>query len=190
MLSRFTAGDLFEVTTTLADYPAGEGWALTYRLIPRDGTGAAIQIDCSASGDDHVASQTTTATSAWQPGEYSWVSYVTLGAARHTVDRGQITIAPNAAALTAASDLRTENEIALADALKALREWNPTRKRFRIGEREVEFNSSAEILTKISILRTEVRRELRRSCAGRPSCFRRPLPRGSRQGHLPWHAVP
>lgn len=155
----FTAGDTFEVTTTLADYPAGEGWALTYRLIPRDGAGSVIQINCTASGDDHVASADASTTGTWQPGAYSWVSYATLGAARHTVATGQITIAPNVSALTASADLRTENERALDDALQALREWNPLRKRFRIGEREVEFNTSAEIVAKISLLRSEIRRE-------------------------------
>lgn len=159
--SRFTAGDTLEQRVSLADYSAADGWTLTYRLIPRETTGAVVQIDCSADGADFIAAATASTTASWQAGRYSWASFVANGSGeRHSVAVGQVEILPDPSTLEALADLRTPTEVALEDAKKALREWSPVRRRFKIGEREVEFNDVSEILSRISWLETELKREI------------------------------
>ena len=56
------AGDTVTWQKTLSDYPASDGWVLSYRLINAAGN---IDITSSASGDDHLVSVAATATAGW-----------------------------------------------------------------------------------------------------------------------------
>lgn len=155
----YTAGDSFAATFVGGDYPAGEGWAGTLKLIPRDSAGAPILITCSADGDNHLAEAGSTTTASWGAGPYSWVFWVTLGATVHTVAQGQTELRPDPRNLVGGADLRTPTEVALDNARAALREWSPLKKRFQIGARTIEFNTHAEIVAHISRLETDLQRE-------------------------------
>ena len=99
------AGDSASWTASIAAFPAGEGWRLAYRLIPRSG-GEARSIAASAEGDDYAVSLSVSATSLFQAGEYTLVGYVERGAdqslERFTVHTSTLTVLPN---LTAATSL-------------------------------------------------------------------------------------
>ena len=61
--AKFTAGDTQKFKQSFADYPASDGWTLTYTLVK---TGTYITFDASASGDEYlvnVAKATTAASS-------------------------------------------------------------------------------------------------------------------------------
>jgi hypothetical protein len=60
---------------------------------------------------------------------------------------------------------------ALAQLKDALAAWNPMRKRYRIGDREMEFNSTADILALIRYWEGELQRATRaaRAAAGLPT---------------------
>ena len=153
-----TAGDTLSITASGADYPASAGWVGTLRLVPR-GSGSVVSITGTASGDDHLFSAAAATTAAYTAGEYSAAVYVTLGAARHTLDSGIITIAPDPGAIVAGTDTRSQAEIALAACKTALAAWTPTKRSYTIGDTSITFNSTADIVALIHFWEGQVAKE-------------------------------
>lgn len=110
-----TAGDTWTWERSLSDYPAGDGWVLTYALVS---TSALITLTASADGDDHLIEIAATTTAGYSAGDYDWQSYVTLGTERFNVERGTVTVRPNLATATTGYDGRTAAAKAL-DAINA-----------------------------------------------------------------------
>lgn len=90
--SVFTAGDSLSFVDPLPDYPASDGWTLTYALSNGD---QQYQVSGSAQGDDHLVEAPTSSTRAWSPGEYRWQAFISKGADRHTLGRGRVEIRPD-----------------------------------------------------------------------------------------------
>jgi hypothetical protein len=118
MIEKLTAGDTLSFDTTVVDYPASDGWTLTYRLVPT-GTGTVITFTASANGDAYAVSVSAATTANWAAGDYSWSSYVSLSGERYTVEQGFLTISPNPATYAAGTDLRSHARIVL-DAVEAV----------------------------------------------------------------------
>jgi hypothetical protein len=91
---RITAGDTGIWKITVSDYPASEGWTLSYALVKRGATPAddAIAFSATASGDDYSISVDTT---SWPAGDYEGQGYVTKAGERHKVRDVFITVEPN-----------------------------------------------------------------------------------------------
>lgn len=100
MKSTIIAGDTIDFTTSVADYPAGDGYTLTYKLVPRV-SGSVISFSASASGDDYRVQVGSATTATWAAGDYTWAAYVTKAGARYTVDQGLLTIKPDPATASA-----------------------------------------------------------------------------------------
>jgi len=164
------SGDTLTFLTTLADYAASDGWVLTYRLVPRAVGGAPVSISSTAEGTAHRLTATAATTSGWITGAYGWSAYVTKGAERYTVDSGQLIVQPNPASVASGTDTRSQAEKALDDARAAFAAWSPTRRSYRIGDREMTFNAAAEIITHVSYWENVVAREQRAAdkAKGRP----------------------
>jgi hypothetical protein len=161
MQQQLIAGDSLNFTTSAPDYPASQGWLLRYRLIPR-GTGAPIEFNALAEGDIYRVQQPASATTNWAAGEYSWAAWVEKGAEKYTVDQGQITIRPDPRTVTAGYDGRSVAQKALEDAKAAFAAFtasNGTKRKYRIGEREMEFRSTEEIIQQIHYWEGQVRVE-------------------------------
>ncbi len=92
---QLTAGTTATWRTCLPDYPASDGWLLTYVLLKID-TGLKILIEADASGSDHLV-EVAAADTTWTPGEYSVQGYVsnTAPVRRHLVYKGSVTILPD-----------------------------------------------------------------------------------------------
>jgi len=145
---------------------------LTLYLVKRAAGGSLITITCSAEGDDHRASVAASSTAAWTPGDYSWSARVAKGAEKYSIEniRQQLVVLQDPATASNGFDGRTEAEKGLADAKTAMAAWSPTTRRYKIGEREMEFSSRADIVGVVSFWEIQVKRE-RRSKAlaeGRP----------------------
>lgn len=95
-----TSGDTLDFTTVSADFPASDGWVLTYKLIPRTAGPAVITLTATASGDDHRVQATAATTAAWTAGTYSWTAYATLGTERYTLQSGVTQILANPGVVT------------------------------------------------------------------------------------------
>lgn len=158
MQQTLIAGDTLDFVESLSDYPASDGWVLKYRLVPR-GAGSVIDLTAVAEGDDHRVTVTAAVTADWTAGVYGWSSWVELAGAVHTVASGETTVKPNPRTITAGTDTRSAIAQALDDARAAYRAFDPTKRRYRIGEREMEFNSAAELLRKIRQLEQELAAE-------------------------------
>lgn len=165
-----TAGDTYSQRVDLAEYPASAGWVLKERLIPRAG-GPVVEITGTADGDTHVLAAAAAATAAWVPGDYGVARWAEKAGESHVVEQGQTAIAPDPRTMLGATDTRSQAEIALAAAKAARDAWNPTQRRYRIGDREMEFNSPGAIAEHISKLEAEVKREqaAQAMAAGRPN---------------------
>ena len=162
MQDRITVGDTLNFETTVSGYSASDGWTLTYRLIPRT-TGDAITITAVPDDDDdgYLVQVPATVTAAWVPGVYSWASWVSYSGQVYSLSTGTCTLLPDPRTAAAGFDSRTDARKALDDALIAQRSWTPTQRRYKIGEREMEFNSPGDIETHIVNLRAQVMREER-----------------------------
>lgn len=107
--TKLYAGDTQSWTRVDADYPATDGWILTYffALGPNEPTPVAAV----ASGADYLLTLTPTITSSWTPGICHWLAQVALNGEVHTVDEGAFDMLPNP---TGAYDRRSHAEKCLA----------------------------------------------------------------------------
>jgi hypothetical protein len=153
-------GDTLDFVTAVEDYPASDGYVLTYRLVPRI-AGTPITIVASASGDDYRVLVFPATTATWAAGEYTWNSWVWNGIQRYTIQAGTVTIKPD---LTTATvyDGRSRAEVALSDAQAALDNFNATGglvKRYSIAGRDMEFHSITDVLKLVNYWQIAVNRE-------------------------------
>ena len=93
------AGDTLSWRVTLADYPASQGWALAYRLVPMSGA-TPITFSATSSGNDHVISIAAATSAAWAAGAYTLIGTVTKAAERYSVYQASHTVLPNLAVST------------------------------------------------------------------------------------------
>lgn len=159
------AGDSLSFPVAGGDYPASAGWVLSYLLVPRFTAGSPPQITISstADGSDFQVAVAASITSGWAPGDYTWYQRVIKGGTeKYTVAEGQLTIKPNPEALAAGYDGRTPVRKALEQLRSAYYEYvssNGTKQSYRIGEREMTFRSTGDIIKQITYLEQKVAEE-------------------------------
>jgi hypothetical protein len=159
--ARFVAGDTLAWTKSLPSYPASAGWVLRYTLVSAS---APYTFSATASGADHAVSVPAGTTAGWAPGQYAWTADVSLGAARHTVGSGRMTIAPNLAAVTTGGlDTRTPARKALdaMDASLAAVGDKAYLQAYTINGRSQTFRDPAQFMALRSQLQAEVAKEER-----------------------------
>lgn len=161
------AGDTITWRRLLPDYPASEGWELSYRLI---NAAARIDIVATADGDAHLVSIPAATSAGYTAGEYTSIAKVTRGADRHTVGQGVIVIKPDWAAAATGADARTPAQRALADLRAALMRWLSTQghvQEYEIAGRRMRFATVDEIRQRIRIAEGEAARE-QAATSGKP----------------------
>ncbi len=177
MQDELIAGDSLNFLTTTPGYSAADGWVLTFRLIPRTAGNSVIDITAVAEGDDHRTSVAAAVTGTWAADSYSWAGWVDKAGEQYTVQTGQIVVKPNPRTVAAGADLRSLPRKTLDDLLAARSVWASTQgrtRRYKIGDREREFASAAELNAEISFWQGQLAEELaaERLAAGRPSLNR------------------
>jgi hypothetical protein len=97
MPSELFAGDSMRWTQTVSDYPASEGWTLTYTF--KDATGIKLEKDATASGDDYLVTITPAETVVFMPGGIGWAAVVENAdrSERRTVGSGYLLVRTNPA---------------------------------------------------------------------------------------------
>jgi len=151
-------GDTWQWAESLPDYPASAGWSLSLSLY-RYGQ-PVIRIDATASGEDFSLNVPAAETAGKAAGEWQWTAYVAKGADRFTVETGTVTLKPDLAAATEATDLRTENEKIL-DALVATQHRRATKEQesMQIGGRSIRYMAPDELEKMIGIYTYKVKAE-------------------------------
>ncbi len=107
-------GDSSSWEISLSEYPAGEGWALSYALVK---DGALITIPSTPAGDNHLITLTTSTTAAYMPGVYMWTATVTNDTQRRTIKQGMIEVLQDLSTMADGGDLRSQIKRTL-DALE------------------------------------------------------------------------
>lgn len=162
---KVAAGDTVEWYRDLADYPASEGWTLSYSLVK---SGTKIDITAGADGDAHLVSVAAGTTSGWAAGDYRWQAYAASGSTRHVVGTGRITILPDYASQTAGLDDRSHAEKTL-EALKATIEGKASSDQLeiQIRGRRIARMAPSELITWVNYYDNQVARERQAEKAGR-----------------------
>ena len=104
---QIAAGDTLSWQRSLGNYPASQGWQLTYEL---RGNGQAIEFLSTANGDTHVILVTAATTATWIPGAYQMEGFagnVSTGE-RERIYLNNLTVTPNLEGSAPDIDLRTQ----------------------------------------------------------------------------------
>jgi hypothetical protein len=161
-LESLVLGGTLNFTTLVPDYLPADGWVLKYVLVPRSAGPAAITLTGTQDADDptlyriQVAAATT---ATWTAGNYSWSSWVQKASEKYDLASGVVKFLADPRTATAL-DTRSDARIAL-DNVQALLAGRATSGvlSYRIGERQLQNYSMAELLQLESKLKADVRRE-------------------------------
>lgn len=108
--TRATAGDTWQWQRAVADYPASEGWVLSYAI---NGVGKLEWNGDWLDADGETVSIPGGSTAALAAGLYRLIGYVTLDGERHTIYEGTLVVLADLAAAAAGTG-QTFAEQALA----------------------------------------------------------------------------
>jgi hypothetical protein len=156
---RFAAGDTLRWRYASADYPANDGWVLSYRLV---GAGVALTIAASADGAGFIAEATAAQTAVLSVPAAgvpcTLIGYVSKDAERWAVYRAPCLVQPNPATIT--GDLRG-HATKMLEAINALLEGRATKDQqsYRIGDRELTRIPVPELLKLRDYYKAEAQRE-------------------------------
>lgn len=153
--TRFIAGDTVKWTKSLTDYPAGEGWSLTYTFI---NTGGKFTIAASADGDAFLVNIAPATSGGLAAGDYDWRAQVSKAGEVFTIATGRTTVQPSFGAATL--DGRTTARKML-DAVEAVLENRASSDvaEYQINGRQLKYISIPDLLKLRDRLRFDVQRE-------------------------------
>lgn len=148
------AGDTAKWLKSLADYPASEGWTLSYTLVNAT---SRIAFSASASADDYLVSVPAATTATWVPGAYDWRAQVSKAGEVFTVATGSTTVKPS---FSAAVDSRSHARKALTNIEAYLENSaNLSAASYEIAGRKLQRIGLPDLLTLRDKYRAEVARE-------------------------------
>lgn len=156
------AGDTWQWTRELADYPAGT-WTATAYFENKDGS---FEVTATADGVTHDFLIAATATTGYKPGRYGWRLRVTDGSTVTTVESGIVEVLVDPAK-AGNSDTRSWARRTL-EAVEAFLEGNAStaQQSMSIQGRSLSRWSLAELTQFRDQLRAEVRTEEKGAQAG------------------------
>lgn len=156
--SEIRAGDTLNWIKSLGDYPASDGWSLSYRLI---NAGNKYDISSTASNNDHLISVAAAVTASYAPGEYDLIGWVAKSGERYSIPELKVNVLPDLAVATAGYDTRStaKKTLDLLDA--ALLEYGAQAwvQSYQISGRTMSFRSQSEFMAFRSRLRLDVNTE-------------------------------
>lgn len=154
-INELTAGTTLDFATEVADWPATDGWTLTYYLRGP----SAIDLVSVAEGASYRITVSAATTTNWSIGTYAWEARVSKDGVVNKVASGSLTILKNiAAALTAPYDARTTAQQIL-DAVEALLTGFTDVEEYSIAGRSIKRMTRTELLQARQNLKAEVNNE-------------------------------
>jgi hypothetical protein len=153
--SSFVAGMSWQWTESPADFPPGDGWALTRRFVGASGVLSITAVATTV----FTFSATPTETATLPAGEYRVSGYATLGAEKYPLDVVTVQVVADPATLAAGAQ-RTFNQRML-DALRARLEGraNADVESYSIGGRSISKMPFGELAKWEAIYAAKVRTE-------------------------------
>ncbi len=164
--TRIAKGDTVKWTRTLPDYPADDGWVLSYEFV---NSAARFTAAGSASGSDHLVTLAASTTTAYTAGTYDWRARVTKTSEVYTIGTGRVTVD---ASFAAAVDARSQARRTL-EAINAVLEGraDSSVQEYEIAGRRMKHIAIPELLVLRDRYRADVAREdaAARAAAGLPN---------------------
>lgn len=156
------AGDTARWLKALADYPASEGWDLSYTLI---NTAGKIEFSATAEGDAHRVEVPATETAVWGAGDYAWRASVSKAGQVFTVATGRIIILAAFTAPTLDARSRAARTLEAIDSTLEGRASSATAE-YEIAGRKLKYIPIPELLQLRDRLRRDVREEAAAAAIG------------------------
>lgn len=159
------AGDTLAWTKDLADYPATDGWHLSYRLRGNTNYDIAWGTHVTTDGAGFSISVPAATTSSWVPGNFWLFGFVTDGTERHQIIKVQVTVQPDSQTVSQSYDGRSHARKAL-DAIEAVLEGSASREEsmyqldFGGKMRQLQFCPKEELIKMRNYYKREVDSEL------------------------------
>jgi hypothetical protein len=153
----FVAGATVSWSKSFSDYPASEGWVLSYAFRgPED-----LDVEATADGDDYLVLIPATDSDV-DPGTYAWQAKVEKDDEVFYVGEGQTLIKQSLADVSTAYDGRSDAEI-IYDQLVALFKTKSlmVQAEYSIAGRAMKFESYTELLLAIRAAAATVNEERR-----------------------------
>jgi hypothetical protein len=149
------AGDTWEWTRNLSDYPAAT-WSAVWYFEKSDHN---FSVTGGTSGDTHTATVAAATSAGHKPGEYRWRLVMTASGVRKTAESGYLDVLRDPAAVGNA-DHRSIARVMLDNVEAYLRDpTNLAAASYSLGGRSLSRWSRSELLTERSRLQAEVMRE-------------------------------
>ena len=162
-----SVGDRLQWKRSLPDFPATEGWTLTYYLRANI-AGGQVDIVAATSTADYEVDVSPTVSAAYTAGAYYWAAFVSKSGDRQLVGRGRIVLKPNYAAIDLPFDDRSHARRAL-ESIEAVLEGRATRDDLKYAMqavgRSVEKMPTADLITLRNYYLAEVSVEDRKAAA-------------------------
>jgi hypothetical protein len=119
-----STGETPQWTKSFDDYPASEGWALSYYF---RGPGAGFDVAATADGDDFTIAVPAAATADLTPGTYFWQAWVSKADEKYQVGEGSVTVKEGFAAVTTETSVDKRSQAKrILDAIDATLEGRAT----------------------------------------------------------------
>lgn len=152
----FTAGDTVKWRKSLPDYPASQGWTLTYYAIQQNHKFSAV---ATPDGDDFLITIPTTTSDDFVTGQYFWEAQVTKAGERFTILRGTFDVLVNIAVQNN-YDGRSHARKTL-DAIEAVIEGRASvdQEEYTIGNRSLKRTPIADLIVLKEKYEAAVRKE-------------------------------
>lgn len=150
----FVAGDTVSWTVAdLSDYPIADGWRLQYALRGPD----PLDITAVNTTGQHVVTIAAATTASLAAGRYRYAAYVRRDNERHTIETGDIDVAPN---LTEAEDGRTHDERMVANLEAQLEELAAqSRESMSVDGRSQIYRKMSDVRAELAVCRERVRQQ-------------------------------
>jgi hypothetical protein len=162
MIDTIIAGDALDFSKTITDsdgnaYLPSDGWALTYRLVPRSSGPSVISIATTADGEQFRAEVTSATTAAWTAGTYTAFAILNLSSEYKTIEIGECVIRANPRTATT-YDGRSDARVAYDALLAAYQSYvtsQGTVAEYEIAGRRMKFASADQILKHLALAKSE-----------------------------------
>jgi hypothetical protein len=149
------AGDTVRWTRSFTDYPANDGWTLTYSFTS---SSSRFTVDAVADAALHLVNVAAATTASWRAGDYTWRAQAKKGAEAFTVGTGRMRVQGTASAST--SDRRTFARATLDAVETYMRDpANMAAAEYEIAGRRLKRYELADLLALRDRMRAEVARE-------------------------------
>lgn len=158
------AGDSASWQISDANYPAGDGWGLTYTFINAAGK---FSIASTASGNDHAVHVLPAVTALYLAGAYAWQCVAGNGTDAYTIRAGNMEVVASFAAATTL-DARSHAEKTLAALEAWIENHDLAVAEYEIAGRRMKYISIPDLLK----LRDQYRREVRSQPGAAPKSGR------------------